>query len=112
MTKLLNYLMRNSGKSLPFFSENLKAQIYLKQNNIDSAFVNAKKAFYGLPKNALHASTFAQVLALKKDLGEVKNTFKVLSKKSGPVIWKNFLIVCLNLYKVGKRLYKIFFPSV
>ena len=86
-----------------FFSENLKAQIYLKQNNIDSAFVNAKKAFYGLPKNALHASTFAQVLALKKDLGEVKNTFKVLSKKSGPVIWKNFLIVLSQLVQSGEK---------
>ena len=51
--------MRNSANPYLFFSENLKAQICPKQNN-DSAFVNAKKAFYGLPKNALHASTFAQ----------------------------------------------------
>ena len=63
-----------------FFSENLKAQIYLKQNNIDSAFINSKKAFFGLPKNALHASTFAQTLAVKKDVIETKKAFEVLSR--------------------------------
>jgi O-antigen ligase len=86
-----------------FFSENLKAQIYLKQNKIDSAFINAKKAFYGLPKNALHASTFAQTLSLKRDINEVKKAFKVLSKKSGPVIWKNFLIVLSQMVQSGEK---------
>ena len=86
-----------------FFSENLKAQIYLKQNKIDSAFVNAKKAFYGLPKNALHASIFAQALALKKDKVEVKKAFEVLSEKSGRVIWKNFLIVLSQIVQFGDK---------
>ena len=86
-----------------FFSENLKAQIYLKQNNIDSAFINAKKAFFGLPKNALHASTFAQTLAVKKDVIETKKAFEVLSEKSGPVIWKNFLIVLSQLVQSGEK---------
>lgn len=76
-----------------FYSENLKAQIYLKQGKIDSAFVNAKKAFYGLPRNALHASTYAQILQLKADPQEAVNVFDRLSEKSGSVIWKNFLIV-------------------
>ncbi len=86
-----------------FFSENLKAQIYLKQNNIDSAFINSKKAFFGLPKNALHASTFAQTLAVKKDVIETKKAFEVLSEKSGPVIWKNFLIVLSQLVQSGEK---------
>ena len=86
-----------------FFSENLKAQIYLKQNKIDSAFVNAKKAFYGLPKNALHASIFAQVLALKKNEVEVKKAFEILSEKTGRVIWKNFLIVLSQIVQVGDK---------
>ena len=80
-----------------FYSENLKAQIYLKQGKIDSAFVNAKKAFYGLPKNALHASTYAQILQIKGNSQEAVNVFDMLSKKSGPVIWKNFLIVLSQL---------------
>jgi O-antigen ligase len=86
-----------------FFSENLKAQIYLKQNNIDSAFVNAKKAFYGLPKNSLHASTFAQSLSFKRDVNEAKKAFEVLSEKSGPVIWKNFLIVLSQIVPGGDK---------
>ena len=86
-----------------FFSENLKAQIYLKQNKIDSAFINAKKAFYGLPKNALHASTLAQTLAVKKDVIETKKAFGVLSEKSGPVIWKNFLIVLSQIVQGGEK---------
>ena len=73
-----------------YISENLKAQVYLKQGKIDSAYVNARKSFYGLPKNALHASTFAQVLQIKRDAVEAKKVFDVISKKSGPTIWKNF----------------------
>jgi len=80
-----------------FYSENLKAQIYLQQGKIDSAFVNAKKAFYGLPKNALHASIYAQTLQIKGDVQEVLKAFDMLSEKSGPVIWKNFLIVLSQL---------------
>ena len=76
-----------------FFSENLKAQIFMQQGKIDSAHVNARKAFYGLPKNALHASTYAQTLRIKGDPIETLKVFDVISLKSGPVIWKNFLIV-------------------
>ena len=76
-----------------FFSENLKAQIFLQQGKIDSAFVNAKEAFYGLPKNQLHAVTFAQVLQVKRNVEESLKVFEVLSEKSGNVIWKNFLVI-------------------
>jgi O-antigen ligase len=84
-----------------FYSENLKAQIFLKQGKIDSAFVNAKKAFYGLPKNALHASVYAQVLQLKRDKEALNKAFDVLSIKSGNLIWKNFLIVLSQLAPTG-----------
>ena len=84
-----------------FYSENLKAQIFLKQGKIDSAFVNAKKAFYGLPKNALHASVYAQVLQLKRDKEALNKVFDVLSIKSGNLIWKNFLIVLSQLAPSG-----------
>jgi tetratricopeptide (TPR) repeat protein len=80
-----------------FFSENLKAQIFLQQGKIDSAYVNARKAFYGLPKNGLHASIYAQTLQIKKDRSESLKVFELLSKKSGPAIWKNFLIVLSQL---------------
>ena len=84
-----------------FLSENLKAQIFLKKGMIDSANVNARKAFYGLPKNALHASTYAQTLQINRDSQEALKVFKVLSKKSGSVIWKNFLIVLSQMLPSG-----------
>lgn len=84
-----------------FFSENLKAQIFLQQGKIDSANVNAKKAFFGLPKNALHASIYAQTLQIKRDATEAAKVFEILSLKSGPVIWKNFLIVLSQLVPYG-----------
>ena len=76
-----------------FYSEALKAQIYLKQGKIDKAHENAKKAFYGLPGNALHASVYAQTLQIKRNPSEAIKAFEQLRKKSGPAIWKNFLIV-------------------
>nr|AOE06365.1 O-antigen polymerase [uncultured bacterium] len=84
-----------------FFSENLKAQIFLKQGKIDSAHVNARKAFYGLSKNALHASTYAQTLQIRGDSKEAVKVFDVLSRKSGPVIWRNFLIVLSQMLPTG-----------
>ncbi len=84
-----------------FISENIKAQIFLKQGKIDSAYINARKAFYGLPKNALHASIYAQTLQIKKDPQEAVKVFEVLSNKSGPVIWKNFLIVLSQMLPFG-----------
>ncbi len=84
-----------------FFSENLKAQIFLQQGKVDSAFVNARKAFYGLPKNGLHAAIYAQTLQIKRDAKEVSEVFKVLNKKSGATIWKNFLIVFSQISQSG-----------
>ena len=76
-----------------FFSENLKAQIFLVQGKIDSAHVNAKKAFFGLPKNDLHAATYAQTLQKVGIKEEILNVFDVINEKSSSNIWKNFLIV-------------------
>lgn len=88
-------LLNKGTKANPylFMSENLKAQVFLSQGKIDSANVNAKKAFYGLPKNALHATTYAQVLQFTRNIDEARKVFNELSKRSGPVIWKNFLIM-------------------
>ena len=53
-------------------------------------------------KNSLHASTFLlQVLQIKRDVKEAKEVFDVISKKSGPTIWKNFLIVLSQLLPTG-----------
>ena len=89
--------------------KNLKAQIFLKQNKIDSAFVNAKKAFYGLPKNALHASTYAQAISLKRDLNAAKKYLSLI-REVGRSNLEEFLIVLSQMVQSGeKRFYKICF---
>ena len=73
------------------FSENLLAQAYLEKGMIDSAFYFSKKAFYGLPNNALHAANLAKVLSATKDTMELNKAFNKLSGRSNPVIWRNFI---------------------
>ena len=92
-----------SANPYVFYSENLKAQIFLKQGKIDSALVNAKKAFIGLPNNMLHAGVFVQALSLKKDINEVKEALKVLSLSSKKEIWLNLLIIYSQLKPSGDK---------
>ncbi len=88
-------LLDEGSKANPylFYSENQKAQVFLNIGKIDSALIYAKKSFYGLPNNALHASTFAQIIGLKKDTKELLKAFNLISERSGPIIWKNFLVI-------------------
>ena len=88
-------LLSSGSKANPylFYSENQKAQVFLNIGKIDSALIYAKKAFYGLPKNELHASTYAQILGLKKDAKELLKAFDLINERSGPIIWKNFLVI-------------------
>ena len=41
------------------------------------------------------------MLQVKRDVNEAKKVFDVISKKSGPTIWKNFLIVLSQLLPSG-----------
>ena len=74
------------------FSENLLGKAYYEMGQIDSAFHYSKKAFYGLPNNALHGATYATVLSVKRDTLELNRALDNLSGNSNPVIWKNFII--------------------
>ena len=74
------------------FSENLLGKAYYEMGQIDSAFHYSKKAFYGLPNNALHGATYATVLSVKGDTLELNRALDNLSGNSNPVIWKNFII--------------------
>jgi len=74
------------------FSENLLTQAYLEKGMIDSAFYFSKKAFHGLPNNALHAANHAKVLSATKDTMELNKAFNKLSAKTNPVIWRNFIL--------------------
>ena len=63
----------NSGiKDNPYLmnGETQLARIYLEQNKLDSAYIYARKAFYGLPNNRAHASLYQKVLFNQNKLEE------------------------------------------
>ena len=66
-----------------FFGENLKALYYLNENNLDSAYVYAKKAFDGLPNNMPHYDVYMRTLIPKKAYEEIDNAFNRVRSISG-----------------------------
>lgn len=76
-----------------YYSEILKSQIYFAQGKIDSAFVNARKAFFGLPNNDLHASHYINVINQKRDAEALEEAFELLVAKGKISNWRNYLII-------------------
>ena len=81
-----------------FYGELLKSQIYQAQGKIDSAKVYAKKAFFGLPNNALHASNYINLINQTRDREALEEAFELMTAKNEFNNWKNYLIVALGLY--------------
>ena len=76
-----------------YYSEILKSQIYFAQGKIDSAFVNARKAFFGLPNNDLHASHYINVINQKRDAEALEEAFELIVAKGKISNWRNYLII-------------------
>ena len=79
-----------------FYSEILKSQIFEKQGKLDSAKVYAKKAFFGLPNNDLHASRYVNLINLTKDKKALEEAFILLTQKDNLNNWKNYLLIASN----------------
>ena len=93
-------LLNKGTKANPFlyYSEILKSQIFQEKGQIDSALVYAKKAFFGLPNNNLHASRLINLINLKRDSESLEQAFELLTYKNNENNWKNYLIVASGLY--------------
>ena len=93
-------LLDNGTKANPYlyYSEILKSQIFQEKGQIDSAKVYAKKAFFGLPNNDLHASRYINLINLTRDRVALEEAFELLTVKNNPNNWKNYLIVSSGLY--------------
>jgi len=98
-------LLNKGTKANPYlyYSEILKSQIFQEKGQIDSALVYAKKAFFGLPNNALHASRFINLINLKRDREALEEAFELLTYKNKEYNWKNYLIVANSLYPPGEH---------
>ncbi|MBT5166488.1 MAG: tetratricopeptide repeat protein [Nitrosomonadales bacterium] len=80
-----------------FYSEVLKSQIYLAKGQLDSAAVYAKKAFFGLPNNALHASHYINIINQSRDWDALEEAFELLVAKKDLNNWKNYLIIANSI---------------
>ncbi|MGB2300555.1 MAG: O-antigen ligase family protein [Flavobacteriaceae bacterium] len=74
-----------------FVAESNLATIYLEEGKIDSAYYNAKKAFYGLPNNERHTNIYQSTLAARGDLVELNKVFELVRHRKKEIIFKNHL---------------------
>lgn len=80
-----------------YFSENLLANIYLNERNIDSALYFSKLAFDNLPNNAAHSTTYTRALEIIRDIDEIERVFDKIDRGvRRDVDWKNYLAMIAN----------------
>jgi O-antigen ligase/tetratricopeptide (TPR) repeat protein len=93
-------LLEKGTKANPylFYSEILKSQIFQEQGKLDSAKVYARKAFFGLPNNDLHSSSYLNLINLTRDRKALEEAFTLLTAKNKINNWKNYLIIASGLY--------------
>jgi tetratricopeptide (TPR) repeat protein len=80
-----------------FYSEILKSQIFQEQGKLDSAKVYARKAFFGLPNNDLHASRYINLINITRDKKALEEAFELLTSKNKTANWKNYLIIANSI---------------
>ena len=95
-------LLEKGTKANPYlyYSEILKSQIFQEKGQLDSAKVYAKKAFFGLPNNDLHASRYINLINMTRDREALEEAFELLTVKNKLNNWKNYLIIASGLYPV------------
>ena len=84
-----------------YYSELLKSQIYQAEGKLDSSLVYAKKAFYGLPNNALHASQLINIINQLRDRETLEEVYELYTSKNEMNNWRNYLVVAKGLYPPG-----------
>jgi O-antigen ligase/tetratricopeptide (TPR) repeat protein len=89
-----------------YYSEILKSQIYKEKGQLDKAKEYAKKAFFGLPNNDLHASSYINLINITRDRVALEEAFELLTAKNKINNWKNYLIVASGLYPAGDSIIK------
>ena len=86
-----------------YYSELLKSQIFRAIGQMDSAVVYAKKAFFGLPNNALHASHYMNIINQTRDRKRLEEAYELLVSKNDINNWRNYLIIASTLYPTGDK---------
>ena len=100
--KALGYA-QTARKQNPYlmYPELLLSQINLAKGNILKSKTYAKKAFFNLPNNNLHASHYLQLLIETGDKIRFSETFDALTKRNNINLWKNYLVGASKLFPPG-----------
>ena len=98
-------LLDKGTKANPYlyYSEILKSQIFEEQRKLDSAKIYARKAFYGLPNNDLHAARYVNLLNITRDKEALEEAYETLTYNNKEVNWKNYLIIASNINEIGNQ---------
>jgi len=98
-------LLEQGTKANPYlyYSEILKSQIFQEKGQLDSAKVYAKKAFFALPNNDLHAARYINLINLTRDKKALDEAFELFTFKNNPTNWKNYLIIASGLYPANDK---------
>ena len=86
------------------YPELLSSQIYTAKGDLQKAKVYAKKAFFNLPNNSLHASNYLQLLINTRDTQGLSEAFEVMTQKDDRNNWKNYLVAVTNIFPAGDEL--------
>jgi O-antigen ligase/TolA-binding protein len=89
-----------------FFGENLKAQFFTSEQQIDSAYYYSKLAFENLPNNMPHYNLYMNSLVARKDVVEMNKSFETVRALGGdtPIIWTIYLRSLANATGLGNAM--------
>ena len=93
-------LLKESDNVNPYlyYNDFLRTTIYFEKNNIDSALICSKKAFYNWPNSTLYYKNLIIAEARKKDSTEIKKAFNfIVDHYNTPFTWNNYLLGMLEV---------------
>ena len=86
-----------------YYSENLKGQFFLAEQNIDSAYYYSKLAFENIPRNKPHYDVYLRTLTSRRDIEKINSTFEIAKSVFGndKTIWQLYLQALAQTRSIG-----------
>ena len=86
-----------------YFGENLRAQFFLQEKKIDSAYHYSKSAFYNLPNNMPHYNVYMNAMTARADREGINDAFEHVRSLAGDtaIIWVIYLRALAQVSSLG-----------
>jgi O-antigen ligase len=86
-----------------YFGENLRAQFFLQEKKIDSAYHYSKLAFYNLPNNMPHYNVYMNAMTARADREGINDAFQHVRSLAGDtaIIWVIYLRALAQVSSLG-----------